>query len=271
MRPDHPTCAPHERGLAENKRAALVTAGLLFVACSPDAVQISPDVFGASGLRFSAQVGEVVGASPDSPDTFLNFPNARARVCAYARVGENNREPSGLSGLATACSTGRDGASVPPRTPEIRGTDHAIWRRIKLVPFEVRIPDDEKDKELSEKLREELPGILAWIVRGCLDYQELGLGEPEKVEKATAGYRAEMDVLAAFIEDRCVLQAGAETPATPLYKAYREWCEEAGEQPEKQTAFGRRLGERGDLTGFSYTQGPHKGRKGWRGIGLLQE
>jgi putative DNA primase/helicase len=155
--------------------------------------------------------------------------------------------------------------------PEIRGTDHAIWRRIKLVPFEVRIPDDEKDKELSEKLREELPGILAWIVRGCLDYQELGLGEPDQVEKATAGYRAEMDVLAAFIEDRCVLQAGAETPATPLYKAYREWCEEAGEQPEKQTAFGRRLGERGDLTGFSYTQGPHKGRKGWRGIGLLQE
>jgi P4 family phage/plasmid primase-like protien len=155
--------------------------------------------------------------------------------------------------------------------PEVRGTDHAIWRRIRLVPFEVKIPEEEKDKGLAAKLAEELPGILAWIVRGCLEYQREGLGEPEKVEKATAGYRAEMDVLAAFIEDRCVLQAGAEAPATPLYKAYREWCEEAGEQPEKQTAFGRRLGERGDLTGFAYTQGPHKGRKGWRGIGLSHE
>jgi putative DNA primase/helicase len=155
--------------------------------------------------------------------------------------------------------------------PEIRGTDHAIWRRIKLVPFEVRIPEEEKDKDLPRKLGAELPGVLAWIVRGCLEYQRIGLGEPEKVTQATAGYRAEMDVLAAFIEDRCVIRGEVETPATPLYKTYREWCEEAGEQPEKQTAFGRRLGERGDLVSFTISKGANKGRKGWRGIGLRDE
>jgi putative DNA primase/helicase len=154
--------------------------------------------------------------------------------------------------------------------PEIRGTDHAIWRRIKLVPFEVKIPEAEKDKGLPEKLRAELPGILAWIVRGSLDYQRVGLGEPEEVTQAIAGYRAEMDVLSTFIADRCVIKDGAEAPATPLYKAYKEWCEEAGEQAEKQTAFGRRLGERGFIS-FTFSQGPYKGRKGWRGIGLRQE
>ncbi|MBV9452643.1 MAG: hypothetical protein JOZ19_00760 [Rubrobacter sp.] len=82
--------------------------------------------------------------------------------------------------------------------PEIRGTDPAIWDRIRLVPFDVRIPSGEVDRELPEKLKAELPGILAWAVRGCLDWQKNGLGEPEEVRAATEAYRAEMDVLVAF-------------------------------------------------------------------------
>jgi putative DNA primase/helicase len=70
--------------------------------------------------------------------------------------------------------------------PQILGTDHAIWRRIDLIPFEVKIPDAEQDKELKVKLRDELPGILAWAVRGCLDWQQGGLREPPQVLAATA-------------------------------------------------------------------------------------
>src|SRR5215212_3006671 len=91
--------------------------------------------------------------------------------------------------------------------PDVRGTDHAIWRRLKLVPFDVTIPEAEQDKRLAAKLRDELPGILAYIVRGCLEYQREGLGEPEEVKAATASYRSDMDVLANFIEDRCVVRA----------------------------------------------------------------
>lgn len=148
--------------------------------------------------------------------------------------------------------------------PEVRGTDYAIWRRLKLVPFDVQIPPEEQDKKLPRKLREELPGILAWIVRGALMYQRLGLPEPEEVRVATEGYREEMDVLAAFLEDRCVVHPRASVGATPLYNAYKEWCEESGEHKLTQTKFGRRLKERG-FRNEKYQ------RVTWYGVGLRDD
>jgi len=154
--------------------------------------------------------------------------------------------------------------------PEVRGTDHAIWRRLKLIPFGVTIPEAEQDKKLSEKLSGELSGILAWIVQGCLRYQRDGLGEPDQVRDATTGYRSEMDTLSSFFEDRCVIHPKAEVPATPLYKEYQAWCAENGETDESQRRFGGRLQERG-FQNFRYTAGPNKQRKGWRGIGLRDD
>lgn len=151
--------------------------------------------------------------------------------------------------------------------PTIRGTDHAIWRRITLIPFEVTIQKAEQDPRLFEKLRAELPGILAWAVRGCVEWQRDGLGEPEEVRQATAEYRAEMDVLAAFIDERCVLRENATTTARALYDAYTSWCDEYREKPEKQQSFGPRLTERG-FESYKITAGPDKDRKAWRGIGL---
>ncbi|MDP8951825.1 MAG: phage/plasmid primase, P4 family, partial [Actinomycetota bacterium] len=149
--------------------------------------------------------------------------------------------------------------------PVVRGADHAIWRRIKVVPFEVTIPEQEKDRKLPEKLRAERSGILAWAVRGCLDWQENGLGEPEEVRAATDTYRAEMDVLTAFMEERCVLHEDAHEGATSLYSAYKEWCESSGESPETQTRFGTRLRERGLRRGKdSMTR-----RMVWYGIDLF--
>jgi len=153
---------------------------------------------------------------------------------------------------------------VANHKPEIRGTDHAIWRRIKMIPFDVTIPDAEKDERLPEKLRDELPGVLAWMVEGCLLWQQEGLGEPEEVKAATEGYRAEMDVLASFIEDRCVEHERAAALATPLYREYQNWCEENGEQPVKQTKFGLSLRERG----FQKALQSGSRLKMWRGIGL---
>jgi putative DNA primase/helicase len=149
--------------------------------------------------------------------------------------------------------------------PVIQGTDHAIWDRIKLVPFEVRIPDAEIDQDLPDKLRAELPGILAWVVEGCLSWQREGLGEPEEVRAATEGYRVEMDVLAAFIEDRCVVATNAEAKATPLYNAYKEWAEFSSEKAETQRGFGMRLTERG------FVREKRGGIYRWLGIGLLAD
>jgi P4 family phage/plasmid primase-like protien len=129
--------------------------------------------------------------------------------------------------------------------PIIRGTDDAIWDRVRLIPFDQRFDGDRCDPKLPEKLRQELPGVLAWMVQGCLAWQREGLGEPEKVRVATEGYRAEQDVLAAFIEERCLVASEAWVKFADLYAAYHEWCVEAGENAETKRRLGNRLKERG--------------------------
>jgi putative DNA primase/helicase len=130
--------------------------------------------------------------------------------------------------------------------PQIRGTDHAIWRRVRLIPFAVTVPPERRDKQLGEKLKTELPGILAWIVQGCLEWQQYGLGEPERVAVATSEYRNEQDVLGAFMADCCLVGHDYRTKASGLYKAYRQWCDNSGERhPITQRQFGAALTERG--------------------------
>ena len=129
--------------------------------------------------------------------------------------------------------------------PLIRGTDYAIWRRIRLIPFIVTIPPEERDKNLPIKLRDELSGILAWAVRGCLDWQENGLGEPDAVKGATESYRKDMDILSEFLDERCALGTGLKVKAGDLYAAYKNWSEASGEYPVSQTRFGTQMVERG--------------------------
>jgi putative DNA primase/helicase len=148
--------------------------------------------------------------------------------------------------------------------PEIRGTDPAIWRRIRLIPWAVTIPPAEQDRKLAEKLRGELPGILAWIVQGCLQWQREGLQAPEEVRQATKAYRAEMDVLAAFLADCCVRHEDEEAFAGELWGAWKRWCEETGEQQGTQKRFGGRLAERG----FLNHRDSRTGRKVWSGLSL---
>jgi P4 family phage/plasmid primase-like protien len=129
--------------------------------------------------------------------------------------------------------------------PTIRGTDKGIWRRIRLVPFSVTIPDAEQDRDLPKKLRAELPGILAWAVRGCLAWQKGGLGPPPEVTAATESYRRDMDVVGAFIAERCFQKPGVTTPVGRLYEEYTNWCRETGVEPLMKRDFGAQLVDHG--------------------------
>lgn len=129
--------------------------------------------------------------------------------------------------------------------PIVKGTDYAIWRRIRLIPFEVTIPEGVRDRDLPAKLRAELPGILAWAVRGCLGWQAGGLQEPERVRAASDAYRTEMDVIGQFIDEACVVDPAAEVEAKRLYGTYGDWCEASGLKACAMQSFGRRMKERG--------------------------
>lgn len=150
--------------------------------------------------------------------------------------------------------------------PVIRGVDDAIWRRIHFVKFPVQIPEAERDRELQDKLVAEGPGIMAWMVRGCMDWYAHGLEVPQEVRDATAEYRAEMDVLQEFLDDRCVTGPTMRATAKELYEAYQAWADDGGipeKQQLKQRTFGIMLAERG----FSRDRGS-AGVRLWRGIGL---
>jgi putative DNA primase/helicase len=129
--------------------------------------------------------------------------------------------------------------------PIVRGQDHGIWRRLRLVPFAVTIPTDKQDKTLPDRLRKELHGVLTWCVRGCLEWQAKGLQEPQIVLGATEGYRADQDILADFFDECCLIEPHATVSAGRLYQAYTAWCKANGHDPDNSTVFGRKLGERG--------------------------
>jgi putative DNA primase/helicase len=151
--------------------------------------------------------------------------------------------------------------------PEIRGTDNAIWRRIRLVPWAVTVPPAERDRKLPNRLRRELPGILAWIVRGCMEWHRTGLRVPDEVRRATGEYRAEMDVLAGFLEECCVVRERERSYSRELYAAYKRWSEDSGERPESQKRLAGRLSERG----FLNDRDSRTGRMMWFGLSLKDE
>ena len=152
--------------------------------------------------------------------------------------------------------------------PEIRGTDHAIWRRVRLIPFTVTFHDPGKgepvkDPAMEEKLTAELPGILAWAVQGCLAWQRDGLPIPKAVHDATEEYREQQDILAAWLKDCCIVNKLADAKAADLYASYSAWCEANGERPEPQRRFGMRLTERG------FQRQKRMVGHFWLGVGLL--
>jgi putative DNA primase/helicase len=152
--------------------------------------------------------------------------------------------------------------------PVIQGTDDAIWDRLRLIPFTQRFDGGRQDPKLPEKLRAEMPGVLAWMVEGCLEWQEHGLGEPETVRAATDQYRTEMDTLAEFLDEECVIAPSCRVLAERLYQSYAMWCDKSGERKDSKKAFVAQLEERG-FERRRETAGVNKGRYIWLGIGFL--
>lgn len=148
--------------------------------------------------------------------------------------------------------------------PIIKDVDEGIWRRMRLIPFTVKIPENKQDIKLIQKLESEYAGIIAWAVQGCLQWQESGLQTPEKVTQATELYRTEEDLLQPFFDDKCVIDENIKTMASDLYKSYKAWCEENSEKATNTTRFGRMLSDRGfektRLTAGNF----------WQGIGLRE-
>lgn len=115
--------------------------------------------------------------------------------------------------------------------PVIQGTDFGIWRRIRLIPFETTIPADKVDKQLKHKLLGEMPGILHWAVEGAIMYHNEGLEPPQCVVESTAEYKAEMDLIATFM-DACIsidYTSAERIPANEIYIIYTNWARENNE------------------------------------------
>jgi P4 family phage/plasmid primase-like protien len=151
--------------------------------------------------------------------------------------------------------------------PVIQGTDDAIWDRIRLIPFTQRFDGAKADPKLPDKLRGELAGVFAWMVEGCLEWQEHGLEEPKTVTDATKQYREEMDTLASFLDEVCATGPNHRVLAEKLYQSYAMWCDKSGERKDPKKAFVARLQERG-FERRRETAGVNKGRYIWLGIGF---
>jgi len=149
--------------------------------------------------------------------------------------------------------------------PVIRGTDPGIWSRIRLLPFERNFQEEELDRMLPDRLREEAPHILAWMAEGCLAWQRRGLtDQPEVMKQALAAYRDEMDLIGEFLREHCVHGAQQEVTRSALYAAYRGWAVGEGLKPATNAFFSRRVRETG------VGEGKSNGARGWKGIGLRQ-
>lgn len=141
--------------------------------------------------------------------------------------------------------------------PRIRGTDLGIWRRIQLIPFLVtfhesgKAPEGEpvKDDLLADTLKDELPGILTTIVRGCLEWQRIGLQPPVSVENATKTYRESQDRLSIFIEECCDVHPNYVSKSNLLYSVFRIWATDSGETLMGPNLFGEKMEEKGFLAG----------------------
>lgn len=145
--------------------------------------------------------------------------------------------------------------------PVVSDFGEALWSRIRLVPFHVRIPKAEQvpRDELEGSLLEEGPGILRWAIEGAVAWSEAGLGEAASVVAATEAYRVDQDWFGEFLEECC--EAGGDGTTTELYQVFESWCLTAGQRPWSKQAFTRQLTQRG-YTAMRLSGG----KRAWRGI-----
>lgn len=147
--------------------------------------------------------------------------------------------------------------------PIVTGTDEGIWRRLRLVPWDVIVPVDERDEHFGDRLAQEAEAVLAWLVAGYRDWREHGMQEPEAVTEATNTYRVDSDALGRFLAECCVLGGEAvRVRSSDLFAAWSTWCGKEGEEARTNKAFTTDMQSRGHDPVHTNTG------KVYRGIGL---
>jgi phage/plasmid-associated DNA primase len=179
---------------------------------------------------------------------------------------------SGNNGKSTAVNLFRNmlgdyGCHTPTETLLVRQYDNNIPadRRVRVLPFSIKIPDRDLDQYLPDKLHAELPGVLAWAVRGCLKWQAEGLSSPKAVHQATADWQCDMNHLTKFFNDLVILAPDAKIAASQLFSRYETWCSDNGEAPLKIQEFNAKFQQKYDVTHTRI-----KGRSWWRGVKFLE-
>jgi putative DNA primase/helicase len=152
---------------------------------------------------------------------------------------------------------------VTNHLPKVSGDDPAIWARIMVVPFNVVIPEADRDTQLGAKLRLEADGILSWCVNGFRDYLDGGLAPPEAVRVATHEYQARQDEVGRFIAECCTTTAVVKATTTQLYEGWQKWAQAEGCEPLGRGHFGEAL----DRAGYPTSKAVH-GKKWRQGICL---
>jgi putative DNA primase/helicase len=150
--------------------------------------------------------------------------------------------------------------------PEIPEGSEAIWDRMRLIPFDKRFAGKDADTDLPEKLRKELPGVLAWAVMGCVEWYQHGLGSAAAVDKATAAYRTSTDPIERFLNEMCVVGEGLTISKGDMYSAYEQWCASEDEESKTPKKFTELMDEKGAVTNFEGKK--RNGKRIWVGIEL---
>ena len=147
--------------------------------------------------------------------------------------------------------------------PGLRSVDEAIRRRFHLIPFNTVIPPEERDKTLGDRLRAEWPGILAWMIDGCRQWQQIGLAPPDAVTAATDAYLEAEDALTAWIDEQCIRDPNAWESTAALFAAWKAWADNGGEYAGTIRRFTQNL----ETRGLTYERS--KKSRGFRGLCLV--
>jgi len=152
--------------------------------------------------------------------------------------------------------------------PQVRDDTDSFWDRLALIPFNTRIPDGKVDPHLRAKFKQELSGILAWAVEGCLKWQKDGIAKPDAIKAATDDYRRNEDIIGKFFEEMCRFGKGFQTKSATLASAVKKWCEDNNlTYTFREKDLAEKLVANGAVRG---RVGPKVDRaRGWIGLGMV--
>lgn len=152
--------------------------------------------------------------------------------------------------------------------PRVRGTDEGVWRRLRLVPFTRIVPPEQRDPTLGARLLAELSGVLAWAVRGCLEWQRAGLGQAKQVTNATRDYRTASDSIGRWLLSQWILAPDSRVARRAVRGSYESWCESEGERPVAARVLADELRRRGIQDGGTIRVGGHP-TDAWLGLAAV--